>query len=246
MAPGGSDLQHPFDARLPFHIGQVGIAWRGAGRGGGHAAPSVAGLGRGFVRRGQKLLHHIQQVAGPEHFSIGHQRRFFGAALGQDQPRAHLLLAQHQAHGQCAAHRTQLARQRQLACKFVARQFARVNLATGRQDAQRYGQIQPTRIFGQVGRGQVDGDALVVRKIEPTVLQGRAHAFAGFFDLHIGQAHQREAGQAIGHVHFNGDGGRLQADQGAAVHQTETHNPSLPHAGAWCVFWHAVSACLSC
>jgi hypothetical protein len=78
---------------------------------------------------------------------------------------------QRQAHGQRAAHRAQLARQRQLAGKFMAGQLARVDLPAGGQDAQRDRQVEAARILGQVGRRQVDGDALVVRELQPRVLQ---------------------------------------------------------------------------
>jgi hypothetical protein len=130
---------------------------------------------------------------------------------------------QRQAHGQRAAHRAQLARQRQLTGKFMAGQAAGVDLAAGGQDAQRNRQVKAPGVLGQVGRGQVDGDALVVRELQPRVLQRRAHPLAGFLDLHIGQAHQREAGQAVGQVHLYGHGRGFQPQQGAALHQRQTH-----------------------
>ena len=130
---------------------------------------------------------------------------------------------QRQAHGQGATHRTQLTRERQLAGKLMAGQTCAVELPAGRQNAQGDGQIKTTRVFGQIGRGQVDGDAFVVRKLQPRVLDGRAHALARLFHLHVGQPHQREAGQAIGQVDLYRDSGGLQPEQGAALHQRKTH-----------------------
>ena len=126
---------------------------------------------------------------------------------------------QSQRHGQRAAHRAQGAREREFARKLVVGQAGAVNLPAGGQDAQGNRQVQPPRVFGQVSRGQIDGDALVVWELQAAVLDGAAHPLARLFYLHIGQAHQREAGKAIGHMHFDGDLHRLQTEQGAALYQ---------------------------
>ncbi|MDT4855593.1 hypothetical protein FQZ97_899540 [compost metagenome] len=135
---------------------------------------------------------------------------------------------QRQAHCKCAAHRAKLSAQRELACEFPARQPRGVDLAAGGQDAQRDRQVEAPRVLGQVGRRQVHRDALVGRELQPGVGDGRAHAFAGFLHLGVGQAHQREAGQAVGQVDFDLHGPRVQAEQGAAAHQRQTHRNSLP------------------
>ena len=106
------------------------------------------------------------------------------------------------------------------------------NLPTGSQDAQCNGQVKTTRVFGQVGRRQVNGNALVAWKLKARVLQGRAHPLSGFFDLDIGQPHQCEARQAIGQVHLHGDQGGLKAKQSSALHQRQTHIDSLHQLGA--------------
>ena len=105
----------------------------------------------------------------------------------------------------------------------MASQLRGIDLAAGGQDAQCNGQIEAPGILGKVGRCQVHGDALVVRELQPGVLQGRAHPLARFLDLHIGQAHQREAGQAVGQVHLDRDRGGLKSKQGAALHQRKAH-----------------------
>ena len=75
-------------------------------------------------------------------------------------------LVQGHSHDQCASHGSKFARQGQLAGKLVLMQLAAIDLATGRQNAQRNGQIKAPRVFGQVGWRQVHGDALVVGKLK--------------------------------------------------------------------------------
>jgi hypothetical protein len=125
---------------------------------------------------------------------------------------------QRQAHGQCTANGPQVARQREFAGKFIAFQLAGVDLAAGRQDAQRDRQVEAAGVLGKVGRREVDGDSFVGREVQPGVLDGGAHAFAGLLDLGFGQPDQRETGQAVGQMHLDADGPRLQPQQGAAVH----------------------------
>jgi len=233
MTTGGGDLQRAPGGRLALHVGQVGIGRRRATRGRGHAGKAVGRqrVGRHGAFR-QKAGHHVQQMARAVHAQAGHQRGFFGAAGRQHQLRVDARLLQRHRHGQRAAHRAQLARQRQLAGKFPPGQPRAVDLAAGRQDAQRNRQVEAARILGQIGRRQVDGDALVVRKRQPAVLQRAAHALARFLHFHVGQAHQREAGQAVGQMHLYRHGGRGQPHQGAALHQTQTHRGRFPSCGA--------------
>jgi hypothetical protein len=60
-------------------------------------------------------------------------------------------------------------------------------LLGGGEDAERDWQIEPPRLLGQVGRRQVDGDALR-GEFEAAVLDGGADAVLGFLDLGVGQA----------------------------------------------------------
>ena len=151
------------------------------------------------------------------------ERGFFGAGRGQHQPSGDARRVQGQRHGQRAAHRAQGAREREFARKLVVGQAGAVNLPAGGQNAQGNGQVESARVFGQIGRGQIDGDALVVREFQAAVLDGAAHPLACLFHLHIGQAYQRKAGQAVGHVHFNGDLQGIEPQQDAALNQRQTH-----------------------
>ena len=98
-----------------------------------------------------------------------------------------------------------------------------IDLAGRRQNAHGDGQIKPARILGQVGRGQVDGDAFVLRKLQARVLNRRAHPLPSFFHLDIRQAHQGETGQAIAQMHLDRDGSGAQAQQGTALNEGKAH-----------------------
>jgi hypothetical protein len=78
--------------------------------------------------------------------------------------------------------------------------------------------------FRQVGRREVDRDALVGRELQPAVLQRRAHPLAGFLDFGVGQADRREAGQAVGQVHLDRDLGGLQGVQRPAADDGKRHD----------------------
>ena len=222
---GSGNFQRPLSGQLAFDVGHIRQLRGTAGAGTLHPNPALfsrtaARLGNGRLGAfGHKLAHHIDEATRHIDLRARHQRRLLGAIGRQHQAGVHLGLVQGQRHGQRAAHRTQPARERQLASKLVFSQPVGFNLSARRQNAQCDRQIQAPRVFGQVCRGQIDGDALVVGKLQAAVLDGAAHPLARLFHLHIGQAHQREAGKAIGHMHFDGDLHRLQTEQGAALYQ---------------------------
>jgi hypothetical protein len=87
----------------------------------------------------------------------------------------------------------------------------------------KFGTLFVRTILGQIGRGQVHRDALVVRKLESGVLDGAAHPLAGLLDLYIGQTDHCEAGQAVGQVDFHRDFRRIQATQRPTLHQRQAH-----------------------
>ena len=105
----------------------------------------------------------------------------------------------------------------------ACRQPRRIELAVGRQKAQRDRQVEAARLLGQVGRRQVDDDPLVVRKREAALLQRRAHPLARLLDLDVGQADEREARQPVGQVHLDRHGGGVQAIERAAVNDGKRH-----------------------
>ena len=122
----------------------------------------------------------------------GYQRSLLGTFCGQDQSGLEALRVGGQGQCQRATYRAQLPRQGKLAGKFIVGQPVAFDLPAGGQDAQGNGQIQPAGILGQISRGQIDGDALVVGEFEPGVLDGATHALPRLLDLHIGQPDQRK------------------------------------------------------
>jgi len=65
-----------------------------------------------------------------------------------------------QAHREGAAHGAQFAAQGQLTRELPARQPRGVDLAAGREDAERDRQVEAARVLGQVGRREVDRTTL--------------------------------------------------------------------------------------
>lgn len=261
MAAGSGDLQRAPRGDLAFDVTQIGrMARRGRWRLVRDALPACAvavGWGRWWpvgciagaclgrlclARLGQKLLHHVQQMARAVDARLRHQRGFVRAVHGQHQS-AHSLvvvrlasLALGQRHHQGAADGTQLARQRQLASKLEGGQPAGVELSAGCQNAQRQRQVEAPRVLGQIGRRQVDRHAFVARKVKAAALQRGAHAFACLLDLGIGQADQREAGQPVGQMNLHRHRRGLQPVQCPAPDHSHLHGASLSF-----LFWNGAS-----
>ncbi len=62
-------------------------------------------------------------------------------------------------HRQRAAYRTQFAGQREFAGVFVFAEFVGRYLPGRGENAERDGQIETPALLGQIGRGEIDGDA---------------------------------------------------------------------------------------
>jgi hypothetical protein len=134
--------------------------------------------------------------------------------------------------GQAAAHRAQLARQRELAGELVLGEGVGGDLPGRGQDAQGDRQIEQAALFGQVGRGEVDGDP-PLGKLELAGLQRGAHPVAGFAHLDVGQPDQRERGQAIGKVDFDADLGGGEANEGATGQDGQAHDEARIKPGVY-------------
>ena len=105
-------------------------------------------------------------------------------------------------------------------------QILRLDLSRGDEDAERDRQVEASRLFRQVSRREVDGDALG-GKVEAAVLYCSAHAVACFLDFGLGQANQREGRQAVREMHLDGDFGRLQPGERPAFQNGERHRRRL-------------------
>jgi hypothetical protein len=232
--PGGpiiGDFQRALGACLALDLAQVGQR-HGRRVGVGHGPRQRGGQGR--VAR-QQRTHHVEQVVRRMDDQALDTRRLARTGRGQHQCAwSHRTGAplQRQRHRECTPHRPQVASQRQLAGKLECGQRRRIELPAGRQDAQRDRQVEAARFLRQVGRRQVDGDAFVARELQPAVLQRGAHPFARFLHFGVGQPDQRDARQAVGQMHFDGDFRRIKRVKRAAVDDGKRHvfspNPLCP------------------
>ena len=123
-------------------------------------------------------------------------------------------------------HWAQSTRQRQLADALDFAQGRHRNLAIGGQDAQGDGQIVTPAVLGQIGRGEVLGDASG-GVVQAGVDDGAAHAVLALLDRGFGQTDQGQGGQAVGQMGFDTDSRRQHADLGAAVDEGEGHGHSV-------------------
>jgi hypothetical protein len=187
MAAGGGNFHRALGEDLALDVRKVGDGRR-QGQGLGH----VARQGKAGVGAGAEVGAHLQQGCGWIDGGIGNQRRLVGVGLRQDEAAAVAAggALHGVGHGQSSAYRAQLAGQRELAGKFEPVQPRARNLARGGQDADGDRQIEAARLLGQVGRREVDGDAMM-RQFETGVGDGGAHAVTRFLHLGVGQAHDR-------------------------------------------------------
>src|SRR5712692_862640 len=116
-----------------------------------------------------------------------------------------------------AAHRTYAAIERKLAEENEPVERLAKERALAAQDAERHGQIESRAFLADVGRGEVDGDALRRGEIEAAVLQCRLDALAAFLDGNVRQAHHVKIAQAArADVHLDFDEVGINAVNGGA------------------------------
>ena len=96
----------------------------------------------------QQLLHHIEQMLCTIDLDLRGPGGFARTLRGQHKAQRWFLRAHGQCRSQRAAHRAQLAGQRQLSGKFPALELACINLAAGGKDAQRNRQVKAAGILG--------------------------------------------------------------------------------------------------
>jgi hypothetical protein len=147
-----------------------------------------------------------------------HQRGL-AAVHGRQQQRA-ALFPRRQHGRQHAMHGTQGAIQGQFSQHFESAKTLWGNLARGRQNAERDGEVVAASALGQVGWRQIDGHA-PGGKFQAGIENGTAHALLALAHGGLGQAHDGEGGKAIGQVGFNGDQRRINADVGAGVDDSQ-------------------------
>ena len=205
---------------LAFYVLQVGI-----GRFFGRFGTGLAAWQGGDAVEVSSYGH---QAFGCQYFGAFNQRGLLGALLRQNKTTPRLRALPH--HGQCTAHWAQQAGQSQFASQLVFGQFFGRNgdLAGGGEDAHGNRQIETAGFFGQIRRGEIDGD-FFGGEVEAALDDGGAHAVAAFFHFGVGQADDIEGGQAVGQVGFHFHQGRGHAAERPAVYHRQTH-AALPIA----------------
>ena len=211
VATGGGDFQRAPRLRLAFDIHQIrvmrsGKYWRG------HCARQLCMPG--------EMRADIHQRGRRINFGAVSQRRF--RRIGRRHHKATAVTGNRQRHRQRAAHRAQLAGQRQFPGKLETLQTFAWNLPRRRQNTQCDRQVEAPRFLGQIGRGQIDGDA-PCREFKPCIEQRSTHAVLGFFDLGLGQADDGKTRQAVAQMRFHGNQWRIKAGQRTAVKDGEGH-----------------------
>lgn len=211
MAPGGGDFERPPRLGLAAHVGEVGRCVRGRCRRWRRwcqrRLPGEVGADGEQRRRGEDV-------------ALPGQRRFAGARHRQDEGLA--VAGCLQRHGQRAAHRAQLAGEREFAGKFMAGQAGRRNLPAGGEDAEGDRQVEAPGFLGQVGRGQVYGDA-AGGVLEAGIDDRGTDAVACLANFGVGQADQGQSGQPVGQVHLDGDRRRVEAVESPAEGDGQRH-----------------------
>ncbi len=225
--PGGPTMSSEWEPAAAISNTRLAWAWpRTSARSaiGRAMGGATAGFGGGQAFPVGQVGADGKQGAGGQNVRRAGQCRFAGALFGQDEGLA--AIPGLQGHGQRAANRPQLAGQRQFAGEFVIGQGRRRDLPAGGEDAEGDRQVEAPGLLGQVGRRQVDGDALA-GKLEAGIDDGGAHAVTRLLDLGIGQADQRKAGQAAGQMGLDDDRRRVQAIQSATVGDGQRHAAGL-------------------
>ncbi|MCY1286998.1 hypothetical protein D9M70_359810 [compost metagenome] len=166
----------------------------------------------------------LQQVAGREDLQAAGQAGFFGVFPGHHQgaPGG----ARRQCGGQHALHGAQRAGEGQLAQAFDPFQGRGRQLAAGGEYPKGDGEVEAAAILGQVGGGQVEGDA-ARREVEAAVLDGAADAVLALFDGGFRQPHQGQGRQAVGEVRLDRHRRGFDADLRATVDYGQGHDHSL-------------------
>ena len=138
--------------------------------------------------------------------------------------------AHRQQHGEHPPDRADLAGEGQFADELEPVQRLGRYLPADRQHPYRDGQIEASRVFGQIGRRQIDGEA-PIGEVEAALQQRRAHPVGALTHGGLRQADDVEGRQAVAQVHLDPDLRGLQTDEGAGVNDGEGHRVALGRVG---------------
>ena len=201
VTAGRGDLERPLGGLLALDLGKLGIVGRLLAqlrhRRAQHLA-AVAVVDQGEQARGRQDL---DVAAEPGGLAAARRRADQAEAVARGRERCR----------QDAAHRADRAIERQLAQRQIAPRRIRRDRTDRDQHRERDRQVEVAALLEQVGRRQVDGDP-PGRQADAQSTERAAHALAQFADRLVGQADDRERGQAGADLHLDVD--RLDVDAG--------------------------------
>ena len=205
VAASRGDFQRALGERLADHVAHVGRGRRRRAARRGQQRQFLAA-----VQRGADLQQRFRAL----HFHALHHRGLLRAFGRQDQFFSGA--AQRQRGDQRAANVAQCAAQREFAEEHIVGDVVGAHLPACGEQADGDGQIKPPALFRQVGRREVDDDALA-RKFKVGIENRAAHAVAAFFDRGLGQPDYGKARQARRQMRLYCDFRRIHAGFRAAV-----------------------------
>jgi len=202
VAAGGGDLQRPLGGFLALDVGEVGVV---------RVIRRQLRLRPGQQLRSLEVVDQRQQVGRRQHGEVAGPRRL--ATLGGRADQAALAGIGVNGRRQHARHRGKPAVQRQLAQGHIAVHLVGRQRPHGGQHAQGDRQVEMAAFLDQVGRRQVDGDALGRQRQAQGVERG-AHPLAAFSHRLVGQPDHGKGRQAGSQLHLDVDVQHLDAGEG--------------------------------
>ena len=196
MPTGGRHFQRTPRALLAADLGEIHAGQDGILRRRGQGLPGFE------LFPPQQKGHALGKMRGRVDRHVPDHSRL-GAVVRRQDDGSEAQLPGHDGQGQHAGHRPERTGKGKLSGKDPALQGFHGDLPAGRQQAKGQGQVEGRAALAASGRGQVHGDARG-RQAKTAGPQGRKDPLPGLAHGRLGQAHQREAGQALTHqVHFH-------------------------------------------
>ena len=205
MRAGRGDLKRPFGRGLAPDVGEIAVVRPPLG----HERGQVDDGGRQIEVAGQ-VVADLGQRAGPADREALDDSRLGHVLCRKDQALA-TRGAGGEGHRQRPADRAHVAFEPDLADQHETGEARVRELAAGDEDADRNGQIEPGAGLVDVGRGQVDRDALEGQR-ETRIGERRVDPLPAFPDGAVGQADRSERRQAAADVHLDVHGIRVDAE----------------------------------
>ncbi len=221
---GGGDRDRPLGHLLAADVGEIDVV------GGVLVEPLVEPRRRGLdVDLAGEEGDGLREAADGDDFDLFDDGGFGGAGGGHDEAAKAALLGGGDGHRERALGRPREAVEGQLADDGVLLEPVGGELPAGGEHAERDRQIERRGLLGQLGRGEVDDDA-VVRAHEAGVDERPLDAMRALLDGRFGQADEHGLGQRAGRdIDLDLDRQGVDAEEREGVELGE-HGPSaLPN-----------------